>query len=674
MFTQSSPVQNQDLQSTLREDRVFPPPAEFAAKAHVKSLEEYEAAYAKSIADPEAFWAEAAGELHWFEKWTKVLDWQLPVAKWFVGGKTNLSYNCVDRHALGSRANKAALIWEGEPILTGKAGDGKAEVRTLTYAELHIEVQKTANALKALGIVKGDRVAIYMGMTPELAIALLACARIGAVHSVIFGGFAAHAIADRVNDSQCVAILTQDTSYRRGTEILLKKIVDEALEKTPSVKHVVVLKRSGSAVAMKDGRDHWWHDLVAKADADCPAEPLDSEDPLYILYTSGTTGTPKGLVHTTGGYAVQTYLTSKYVFDLQEHDVYWCTADIGWVTGHSYVVYGPLQNGATVLMYEGAPNYPEFDRFWKIIDAHKVTIFYTAPTAIRAFIKWGDEWVTKHSLDSLRLLGTVGEPINPEAWMWYREKIGHNKCPIVDTWWQTETGAILIAPIPGAVATKPGSATRPFFGIEPEVVTREGEAVPAGSGGLLVVRKPWPSMARTVYGDPERYQKTYWSDVEGCYFTGDGARKDADGYYWLMGRVDDVLNVSGHRLGTMEVESALVAHPKVAEAAVVGRPDDLKGQAIVAFVSLETAHSGANTSPEALIALKDELKKWVAKEIGSLARPEDIRFTDALPKTRSGKIMRRLLRELATNGEIKGDTTTLEDFQVIAKLREGDEG
>jgi acetyl-CoA synthetase len=664
---------NQDLQSTLREDRVFPPPEEFAAKAHVKSLAEYEALYAKSIADPEAFWAEAAGELHWFEKWTKVLDWQLPVAKWFVGGKTNLSYNCVDRHALGERAGKAALIWEGEPVLTGEAGDGKAEVRTLTYAELLVEVQKAANALKSLGIKKGDRVAIYMGMTPELAIALLACARIGAVHSVIFGGFAAHAIADRVNDSECVAILTQDTSYRRGTEIQLKKIVDEALEKTSSVKHVVVLKRSGSAVEMKDGRDHWWHDLVAKADADCPAEPLDSEDPLYILYTSGTTGKPKGLVHTTGGYAVQTYLTSKYVFDLQEHDVYWCTADIGWVTGHSYVVYGPLQNGATVLMYEGAPNYPEFDRFWKIIDDHKVTIFYTAPTAIRAFIKWGDEWVTKHKLDSLRLLGTVGEPINPEAWMWYREKIGHNKCPIVDTWWQTETGAILIAPIPGAVPTKPGSATRPFFGIEPEVVTREGEAVPAGSGGLLVVRKPWPSMARTVYGDPERYQKTYWSDVEGCYFTGDGARKDADGYYWLMGRVDDVLNVSGHRLGTMEVESALVAHPKVAEAAVVGRPDDLKGQAIVAFVSLEAAHSGANTSAEALIALKDELKKWVAKEIGSLARPEDIRFTDALPKTRSGKIMRRLLRELATSGEIKGDTTTLEDFQVIAKLREGDE-
>jgi acetyl-CoA synthetase len=511
-------------------------------------------------------------------------------------------------------------------------------------------------------------------MTPELAIALLACARIGAIHSVIFGGFAAHAIADRVNDSQCVAVLTQDTSYRRGGEIQLKKIVDEALTTTPSIQHVVVLKRSGTAVEMKEGRDHWWHDLTAAAQPECEAEPLDSEDPLYILYTSGTTGKPKGLVHTTGGYAVGTYLTTKYVFDLgnpnHPDDVYWCTADIGWVTGHSYVVYGPLQNGATVLMYEGAPNHPDVSRFWQIIDDHQVTVFYTAPTAIRAFIKWGNEHVEKHSLASLRLLGTVGEPINPEAWMWYRDKIGHNRCPIVDTWWQTETGAIMIAPIPGAVPAKPGSATRPFFGIEPEVVTKEGDPVPAGHGGLLVVRKPWPSMARTIYGDPERYQQTYWSDVPGCYFTGDGARKDADGYYWLMGRVDDVLNVSGHRLGTMEVESALVAHPKVAEAAVVGRPDDLKGQAVVAFVTLE---SGQKT-PEALAALKDELKKWVTKEIGALARPDDIRFTDALPKTRSGKIMRRLLRELATHGEIKGDTTTLEDFQVIAKLRESDEG
>ncbi len=674
---------NQDIESTLRENRVFPPPTEFAALAHVKSLAEYEALYAQSIADPEAFWANAAADLHWFQKWSQVLDWQLPLAKWFVGGKLNLSYNCVDRHALGNLAHKTALIWEGEPTHIDEAGLGHSHIRKLTYAQLHAEVQKFASALKALGIQKGDRVAVYMGMTPELAIALLACARIGAIHSVIFGGFAAQAIADRVNDSQCVAIITQDSSYRRGGEIPLKSTVDGALLLTPSVKHVIVYQRSGTPVSMQAGRDHWWHEITAAADPVCPAEPMDSEDPLYILYTSGTTGKPKGLVHTTGGYSVQTYLTTKYVFDLQNpnhpNDVYWCTADIGWVTGHSYVVYGPLQCGATVLMYEGAPNFPDVSRFWKIIDDHHVTIFYTAPTAIRAFIKWGNEHVEKHSLASLRLLGTVGEPINPEAWMWYRDKIGHNRCPIVDTWWQTETGAILIAPIPGAVPTKPGSATRPFFGIEPEVVTREGEKVPAGSGGLLVVKKPWPSMARTVYGDPERYQKTYWADVEGCYFTGDGARQDADGYFWLMGRVDDVLNVSGHRLGTMEVESALVAHPKVAEAAVVGRPDDLKGQAIVAFVSLESSVTAAmatasGDSAANLAALKDELKRWVAKEIGSLARPEEIRFTDALPKTRSGKIMRRLLRELATHGSIQGDTTTLEDFAVIAKLREAEEG
>ena len=648
---------NQDLDSTLREFRVFPPPPAFSARAHIKSLEEYETLYKQSIDDPETFWAGVANDLHWFKRWDKVLEWNLPHAKWFVGGKLNLCYNCVDRHALGPRAAKTALIWEGEP----------GEIRRLTYAELHVEVQRFANALKSLGIKKGDRVAVYMGMTPELAIALLACARIGAVHSVIFGGFAANAIADRVNDSSCVAILTQDSSYRRGGEIQLKRTVDEAMNACPTVKHVVVYRRTGSPVTMVEGRDHWWHDLIAAAAPDCPAEELDSEDPLYILYTSGTTGKPKGLVHTTGGYAVQTYITTKYVFDIRDEDIYWCTADIGWVTGHSYVVYGPLQNGATVLMYEGAPNWPDFSRFWKIIDDHKVSIFYTAPTAIRAFIKWGDQHVEKYSLASLRLLGTVGEPINPEAWMWYREKIGHNRCPIVDTWWQTETGAILIAPIPGAVPTKPGSATRPFFGIEPAVVTKEGEPVPAGHGGLLVVRKPWPSMARTVYGDPERYQQTYWSDVPGCYFTGDGARMDQDGYFWLMGRVDDVINVSGHRLGTMEVESALVAHPKVAEAAVVGRPDELKGQAISAFVSLE---SGNYPSEQ----LKDELRKWVSKEIGSLARPDDIRFTEALPKTRSGKIMRRLLRELATHGEIKGDITTLEDFTVISKLREAEEG
>ncbi len=655
-------VANRDIDSTLRENRVFPPPAEFSAKAHIKSLEEYEALYEQSIEDPEKFWAGVASELHWFKPWDNVLEWSLPWAKWFVGGKLNLSFNCVDRHVFGGRAQKTALIWEGEP----------GEVRRLTYAELHVEVQKFANALKALGIKKGDRVAVYMGMTPELAIALLACARIGAIHSVIFGGFAANAIADRVNDSGCVAILTQDSSYRRGNEIKLKRTVDEAVVACPTVKHVVVYRRTGADVDMVEGRDHWWHSLVAHADPICPAEPMDSEDQLYILYTSGSTGKPKGLLHTTGGYAVQTYLTSKYVFDLRDDDIYWCTADIGWVTGHSYVVYGPLQNGATVLMYEGAPNHPDFSRFWKIVDDHKVSVFYTAPTAIRAFIKWGAEFVDKHDLSSLRLLGTVGEPINPEAWMWYREKVGHNRCPIVDTWWQTETGAIMIAPIPGAVPTKPGSATRPFFGIEPEVVTKPDanghfEKVPAGSGGLLVVRKPWPSMARTIYGDDERYQKTYWSDVPGCYFTGDGARQDADGYFWLMGRVDDVINVSGHRLGTMEVESALVAHPKVAEAAVVGRPDDLKGQAIAAFVTLESGNQPSE-------ALKDELRKWVSKEIGALARPDDIRFTEALPKTRSGKIMRRLLRDLATHGEIKGDTTTLEDFTVIAKLREAEEG
>lgn len=653
----ASSTTNVNLDSTLRENRVFPVPEAFVQNAHVKSLAEYDAMYQKSVADPEAFWAEVAKDLHWFEPWTKVLEWNLPWAKWFVGGKLNLCYNSVDRHALGARKDKVAILWEGEP----------GEVRKLTFGELHVEVQKFANVLKSLGIKKGDRVAVYMGMTPELAIALLACARIGAVHSVIFGGFAANALVDRINDAECVAVLTQDTSYRRGTEVKLKQVVDEAVANTPSVKNVVVYKRSGTPVNMLAGRDVWWHELMETALPECPAEPMDAEDPLYILYTSGTTGKPKGLVHTTGGYSVQTYLTSKLVFDLKEDDVYWCTADIGWVTGHSYVVYGILQNGVTTVMYEGAPNFPGPDRFWKIIDEHNVTIFYTAPTAIRAFIKWGDQYPEQHKLDSLRLLGTVGEPINPEAWMWYREKIGKNRCPIVDTWWQTETGAMMLCPIPGAVPTKPGSATRPFPGIVPEVVTREGDPVPAGSGGLLVIRKPWPSMARTIYNDPGRYVQAYWSDIKGCYFTGDGARRDEDGYYWLMGRVDDVINVSGHRLGTMEVESALVAHPKVAEAAVVGRPDELKGQAISAFVTLE---SGYQPSDE----LKDELRKWVAKEIGSLARPDDLRFTDALPKTRSGKIMRRLLRELATHGEIRGDTTTLEDFTIIAKLREADEG
>lgn len=652
----ASSVEHTNLDSSLRENRVFAPPAEFAAKAHIKSLEQYEAMYRRSIEQPEKFWAEAASELEWFAPWTKVLEGEGKDAKWFVGGKMNLSHNCVDRHALGARKDKVALLWESEP----------GEVRRLTYGDLHQQVQRFANVLKGLGIKRGDRVAIYMGMCPELAIALLACARIGAIHSVIFGGFAAHAIVDRVNDSQCVAVLTQDTSYRRGGEVKLKSIVDEALENCPTVKNVVVYRRSGTEVSMKAGRDIWWDEAMLQAPHECAPEWMDAEDPLYLLYTSGTTGKPKGLLHTTGGYAVQTYLTSKYIFDLRDDDVYWCSADIGWVTGHSYVVYGPLQCGVTVMMYEGAPNWPENDRFWKIIDDHKVSVFYTAPTAIRAFTKWGNEWVEKHSLASLRLLGTVGEPINPESWMWYYREIGKERCPIVDTWWQTETGAIMISPIPGAVPAKPGSATRPFFGIVPEVVTRSGAPVPDGQGGLLVIRKPWPSMARTIYGDPERYEQAYWSEVPGSYFTGDGARRDSDGYFWLMGRVDDVINVSGHRLGTMEVESALVAHAKVAEAAVVGRPDEMKGQAIAAFVTLE---SGNQPSEE----LRQELRQWVAKEIGALARPDDLRFTDSLPKTRSGKIMRRLLRELAATGDVKGDTTTLEDFAVIAKLREGEE-
>jgi len=651
----SDPTEN--FESLMREDRVFPPPAEFSGKARIGSMAEYERLYKRSIEEPEEFWAEVAMDLEWFAPWTNVLEGSGPHAKWFTGGKLNLSHNCVDRHALGKRKDKVALLWEGEP----------GEVRKLTFGELHVEIQKFANVLKSLGVKKGDRVALYMGMAPELAIALLACARIGAVHSVIFGGFAAQAISDRVNDSDCQVVVTQDISYRRGAEVKLKHIVDEAMEKCPGVRKVVVFQRAPSVtVPMKDGRDVWWHEAMASVPAECKCEWQDAEDPLYILYTSGTTGKPKGLVHTTGGYSVQTYLTSKYIFDLQEHDVYWCTADIGWVTGHSYVVYGPLQNGATVMMYEGAPNWPENDRFWKIIDDHKVSVFYTAPTAIRAFIKWGNEWVHKHSLASLRLLGTVGEPINPEAWMWYHREIGKERCPIVDTWWQTETGAILIAPIPGAVPTKPGSATRPFFGVVPDVVSKDGEPVPAGQGGLLVIKKPWPSIARTIWGDAERYEKAYFSEIPGIYFTGDGARRDADGYYWLMGRVDDVINVSGHRLGTMEIESALVAHPKVAEAAVVGRPHEMKGQAIAAFVSLENGHEPSEE-------LKQELRSWVAKEIGALARPDDLRFTPTLPKTRSGKIMRRLLRELATTGTVTGDTTTLEDFGVLAKLRENDE-
>ncbi len=645
-----------NIDSVLKENRLFEPSSDFSSVAHIKSLEEYERLYKEAEDNPDAFWSRMASELHWFKKWDTVLEWNLPWAKWFVGGEINLSYNCLDRHLSTWRRNKAALIWEGEP----------GEVRTLTYQQLHTEVCKFANVLRSLGIQKGDRVAIYMGMTLELPVAMLACARIGATHSIVFGGFSAQALIDRINDAQAVAVITQDGAYRRGNEVKLKPAVDEALGSCPSVKTVVVYKRTGSEVKMKWGRDHWWHELMASVSDECPAVALDSEHPLYILYTSGSTGKPKGLLHTTGGYSVGTYLTAKWVFDLKDEDVYWCTADIGWVTGHSYIVYGPLQNGATVLMYEGAPNHPAPDRFWQMIEQHKVNVFYTAPTAIRAFMKWGEHYPRKYEMKSLRLLGTVGEPINPEAWMWYRELIGRGRCPIVDTWWQTETGAIMITPIPGAIATKPGSATKPFPGIVADVVTKQGVSVPPGSGGYLVIKRPWPAMARTIFGDPDRYVQQYWSEIDGVYFAGDGARKDQDGYFWIMGRVDDVINVSGHRLSTMEVESALVAHPAVAEAAAIGKPDEIKGQGIAVFVTLE---SGQQPTDE----LKDELKKWVVKEIGALARPDDIRFTDSLPKTRSGKIMRRLLREIATSGEVKGDVTTLEDFSVLATLRDEEE-
>ena len=636
----------------MNEERVFPPPSEFAQDARIGSLEDYERLRQEASASPDAFWARMAEELDWFKKWDTVLDWKLPHAKWFVGGKINISSNCLDRHLSGPRRNKAAIIWEGEP----------GEQRTFTYAQLHREVCRFANVLKRAGVVPGDRVALYMPLIPELAISMLACARIGATHSVIFGGFSADAIKDRIIDAGCKMVVTADGGYRRGTEVALKPSVDEALKHTPSVKGCIVVRRTGTRVHMEAGRDYWWHEVMETVSTDCPAEELDSEHPLFILYTSGTTGKPKGILHTTAGYLLQCHLTTKWIFDIKDEDIYWCTADIGWVTGHSYVVYGPLSCGATVLMYEGAPNHPEPDRFWKIIEQHGVNIFYTAPTAIRAFIKWGEHWPLKHNLSSLRLLGTVGEPINPEAWMWYREIIGKGRCPIVDTWWQTETGAIMISPLPGVTPTKPGSATKPLPGIEVDVMTKTGESVGANEGGYLVIKRPWPSMLRTIWGDDERYQAQYWSEIDGVYFAGDGVRRDADGYFWIMGRVDDVINVSGHRLGTAEVESALVSHRAVAEAAVVGRPDDLKGSAIVAFVTLEGQHTASDE-------LKQELRQHVAHEIGALARPDEIRFTDMLPKTRSGKIMRRLLRELAAGGIVRGDTTTLEDFSILEKLR-----
>ena len=649
------------IESILHEKRLFHPSEDFSKQARIKSMEEYRELYEKAKANPEAFWAELAeNELHWFKKWDQVLDWQPPFAKWFVGGKINISYNCLDRHLTTWRKNKAALIWEGEP------GDS----RTLTYSQLHREVCQMANVIKQLGVKKGDRVGIYMPMIPEAAIAMLACARIGAPHTVIFGGFSAEALKDRLEDAQAKLVITADGGWRKDAIVPLKEQVDKALQAgAPSVDNVLVVQRTEQKIQMEPGRDHWWHDLQQNASGQCPAEEMDSEDMLFILYTSGTTGKPKGVVHTTGGYNLYSHITNQWAFDLQDTDVYWCTADVGWITGHSYIVYGPLSNGATTLMYEGAPRASNPGCLWDVVEKYGVTIFYTAPTAIRALMKMGERHPNARDLSSLRILGTVGEPINPEAWIWYNRVIGQGKCPIVDTWWQTETGGFMITPLPGATPTKPGSATLPFPGIIADVVDTEGEPVTNNSGGYLVVRHPWPGMMRTVYGDPDRFRRTYWEYLrpkngDYVYFAGDGAHKDEDGYFWVMGRVDDVINVSGHRLGTMEVESALVSHPAVAEAAVVGRPDEVKGEEIVAFVTLE-----GDRQPDE--ALEKELKQHVVNEIGALARPGEIRFSDDLPKTRSGKIMRRLLRSLASGQEISGDTSTLQDRTVLEKLRGG---
>jgi acetyl-CoA synthetase len=649
-----------NIESLLHETRTFQPPTEFSTRAHIPSRKAYDELTARATADREGFWASIAEELHWFKKWDRVLDWtDPPFAKWFVGGQINISYNCLDRHVLAGRGDRVALLWEGEP----------GDKQRITYAELLRRVQEFAGGLRKLGVKAGDRVAVYMPMIPELPVALLACTRIGATHTVVFGGFSAEALRDRIHDAQAKVVITADGGWRRGKPLALKEIVDNALADCPSVEKVIVAERLGAKtlpVDWQEGRDVWWRDAVAGATPVAEAEHLDAEHPLFILYTSGTTGKPKGVLHTTGGYLVQAYITAKWVFDLREDDIYWCTADVGWVTGHSYLVYGPLANGVTAVMYEGAPQTPDFDRFWKIVEDYKVSILYTAPTAIRTFMKWGDQYPGKHDLSSLRLLGTVGEPINPEAWIWYRRVIGGDRCPIVDTWWQTETGGIMITPIPGAIATKPGSATLPFPGMDIEVVDSDGQPVPPNVGGLLVIRKPWPGMLRTIYGDPERFKQAYWSRIPGMYFAGDGARRDEDGYFWVIGRIDDVMNVSGHRIGSMEVESALVSHHAVTEAAVVGRPDDIKGQALAAFVTL-----GPGVSPSG--NLRDDLRNHVGKEIGSFAKPDDIRFTDALPKTRSGKIMRRLLRDIASGKETAGDTTTLEDYSVLAKLREEEE-
>jgi acetyl-CoA synthetase len=637
------------LVALLKEGRTFPPSEEFRRQANVSDPKIYE----EARRDPEGFWAEEARRLDWFEPWKKVLEWNAPWAKWFVEGKLNAAYNCVDRHAKGSRRDKTAIIWVGEP------GDSRA----ITFGELEKEVNRFANALKSLGVKKGDRVAIYLGMVPELAIAMLACARIGAPHSIVFGGFSADSLRERINDAQAKVVITGDGAWRRGHVVPLKANVDEALTGTPSIEKVVVVERVGKAtqITMQAGRDLWWHDLVANASDQCDPEPMDAEDILYILYTSGTTGKPKGVVHTTGGYLVGTATTHRMIFDIKEKDIYWCTADIGWVTGHSYIIYGPLANGTTVLMYEGSPDFPDRGRFWSIIERYRVNILYTAPTAIRAFMRWGTEWPAKYDLSSLRVIGTVGEPINPEAWIWYHENIGRERCPIVDTWWQTETGMIMISPLPGITATKPGSATHPFPGVEAEVLDEKGQPVGPGAGGYLVLTKPWPAMFRTIYGDPDRYVRQYWSRYPGKYFTGDGAKIDEDGYFWLLGRVDDVMNVAGHRISTYEVESALVDHPAVAEAAVIGRTHELKGQGIAGFVTLKEGIVPSES-------LKDELKQHVVKKIGPIARPDDIFFTAELPKTRSAKIMRRLLRDVA-EGRVLGDTTTLADPTVIAHLK-----
>jgi acetyl-CoA synthetase len=649
-------VDNRNIESHLMEKRVFKPSKELSGHARIKSLRQYRRMYQESIERPDKFWAREAGELSWQKKWRKVLEWKPPFAKWFTGGELNLSENCLDRHLTTHRRNKAAIIWEGEP----------GERRTLTYQQLYREVCRFANVLKRNKVGRGDRVIIYMPTSPEVAIAMLACARIGAVHSVVFGGFSADSIRDRIQDSGAITVITADGCYRRGGIVPLKKNVDDALRTDTSVNRVIVFQRAHNEIHVEEGRDVLWHRELEYVDDDCPPAAVDSEHPLYILYTSGSTGKPKGILHTTGGYLVGIYSTTKYIFDLREDDIYWCTADVGWVTGHSYVVYGPLANGATTFMYEGAPNWPEPDRFWRIIDQNKINVLYTAPTAIRAFIRWGDQWVKKHDLSSLRLLGTVGEPINPEAWMWYQRTIGGGRCPIVDTWWQTETGAIMITPLPGAIPTKPGSATLPFFGVDPAVVDPSGKEVGANVGGKLIIRRPWPSMLRTIYGDKERYKKQYWSEYPGSYLTGDGARRDQDGYFWIVGRIDDVLNVAGHRLGTSEIESALVSHARVAEAAVVGRPDELKGQSVVAFVTLKTGVEATND-------LKIELRDHVGVHIGAIAKPDEVRFAEALPKTRSGKIMRRLLKEIASGAKVSGDTTTLEDFSVLATLAEAEE-